>query len=202
MSVSKLESKIIEVFSVHWEHNDRAHRIEHFQEVYMTGLDMIERLKLSFSKKHLMFASYFHDLFAWSRDNHHKLSEEFVLGTCHPLIADNLSKSERVLVAGACRHHRASNREPFNNKFEEFFNAADRERPKSVDNMLKRAIQYREDRNPGSSDKQNYVVSVKHLKEKYGHGGYANYSEFYLKAYSADLQRVKDEIEELYKEVV
>ncbi len=108
MSLVKLEEKIINTFSPMWGFNDGAHRIEHFSEVYQTALEINSKLKLGQDRKLLMFSAYFHDLFAWSRENHHLLSEEFIRGTCHELIVNNLNKEERKIVAGACRHPRAS----------------------------------------------------------------------------------------------
>lgn len=193
--LNKLEDKIVQTFTPLWEFNDLAHRVEHFCEVYKTGLEMINRLHLTrFDRKLLMFSAYFHDMFAWSRENHHLLSEEFIRGTCHELIVDNLNHSERILVAGACRRHRASNREPFANDFEEFFNAADRERPKGAEALLKRAIDFRRSRSPEMSEKEILETSIKHVKEKYGKFGYATYPAYYRTAFNDELTKTQFEI--------
>ena len=194
MQVVKLEEKIIDVFTKAWELNDAGHRVEHFSEVYKTGIAINQTLKLKQDRKLLLFASYFHDLFAWSRSNHHKLSEEFILGTGHELISDNLTQEERILVAGACRKHRASNREPFSNFFEEFFNASDRERPKSVESMLERSMRYTRVVSPALSEPEVREVSVAHLKDKFGHNGYAHYPKVYLAVYEGSLKALRDEI--------
>lgn len=196
MSLIKLEEKIINTFSPMWEFNDGAHRIEHFSEVYQTALEINSKLKLGQDKKLLMFSAYFHDLFAWSRENHHLLSEEFIRGTCHELIVNNLNKEERKIVAGACRRHRASNKERFANLFESLFNSADRERPKSVEHMLNRAMRYRMDRTPGLSKAVILSDSILHLKEKYGHGGYASYPDLYLQVYGPELEEIRNQIAE------
>lgn len=194
MSIVKLEDTIVETFSPMWELNDRAHRVEHFSEVFQTGLDINKRLGLGMSKKLTLFAAYFHDLFAWSRENHHLLSEEFIRGTCHPLINEHLNQEERLLVAGACRKHRASNREEFSNFFEEFINASDRERPKDVNSFVDRAIKYRQDKFKHMSHEEMEADAIQHIKEKYGHGGYARYPAIYVSAYGEEFKRLKDAI--------
>jgi len=193
----KLEDKIIQSFTPMWELNDLAHRVEHFSEVYQTGLEMSARLSVNPNKKLLLFSSYFHDMFAWSRENHHLLSEEFMRGTCHELISDHLTTIERNIVAGACRKHRASNKEPFTNFFEEFFNAADRERPISAEVTLQRAIAFRKSRNPEMSEETVIANSIKHVKEKYGTNGYASYPDCYKIAFSDELKKLQQEIAEL-----
>lgn len=197
MDLIKLEDKIIQSFTPMWELNDLAHRVEHFSEVYQTGLEMSARLSVNPNKKLLLFSSYFHDMFAWSRENHHLLSEEFMRGTCHELISDHLTTIERNIVAGACRKHRASNKEPFTNFFEEFFNAADRERPISAEVTLQRAIAFRKSRNPEMSEETVIANSIKHVKEKYGTNGYASYPDCYKIAFSDELKKLQQEIAEL-----
>lgn len=197
MDYLKIEDKIILTFTPLWELNDLAHRVGHFSEVYQTGLEMSTRLGVNPNKKLLLFSSYFHDMFAWSRENHHLLSEEFIRGTCHELISDHLTTTERELVAGACRKHRASNKEPFANFFEEFFNAADRERPISAEVTLQRAIAFRKSRNPEMSEETVIANSIKHIKEKYGTNGYASYPDCYRIAFADELKKLQQEIAEL-----
>ena len=195
--IIKLEEKIVAEFSVAWGLNDKAHRIEHFSEVFQTGMELNKRLNLNQEVKLLLFSSYFHDLFAWSRENHHLLSEEFIRGTCHELVVSNLNHEERLIVAGACRRHRASNKEKFSNFFEEFFNASDRERPKGVEAMLKRALLYREGKMPNSTAEEIRADAVLHLKEKYGSGGYASYPDVYIAAFGSELKKIQQQIEDL-----
>ena len=197
MTLIKLEEKIVEQFSAMWEHNDRAHRVEHFSEVFQTSLEINRNLELQQDEKLLLFSAYFHDLFAWSRENHHLLSEEFIRGTCHELITEHLSDRERSVVAGACRRHRASNKERFENLFERLFNSADRERPKSVQHMLDRAMKYRQDRMPWMSQSEMKAGAIAHLKEKYGHGGYASYPDLYIQMYGPQLDEIRNQIADL-----
>lgn len=195
-STDELRVKLINAFGSAYQLNDAAHREDHFEEVFETGIDINKRLNLGFSKNLIMMAAYLHDLFAWSRENHHVLSAEFVDGTCHPMITV-LTKEDRKLLSTACFCHRASYKGEFPNSFAELINAADRGAPSSVEAMLERAMLYRISRNYLGSNDDLKKDSVTHLKEKYGTKGYARYSPMYLKCYGSELRALQKEIDEL-----
>lgn len=195
--VDTLRDKIVASFSTHWELNDAAHRAAHFEEVFVTGLEISNRLSLGVDERELLFAAYFHDLFAWSRMNHHELSWEFVQGTDHPLIAEYLSAEARHRVAWACRQHRASYRGEFVSQFSELVNSADRGRPGRVADMVQRAVDYRTSRFPDMPPDETLRESIRHVQEKFGHGGYARYPAMYEHCYSVELRAQRDEIARL-----
>lgn len=197
MNTDTLRQEIIKAFESHWELNDRAHRLEHFEEVFQTGMSINQRLDLDYDPKLILFASYFHDLFAWSRENHHTLSHVFINGTDHPVIVDNLSSHERYYVGLGCREHRASFEGQFTNEFSELINSADRGLPGDVHAMLGRALAYRSHRYPEESVEACKAVSLKHLKEKFGTGGYARYPDLYVKAFGSELQAQREVIDRL-----
>lgn len=173
-------------YSKAWELNDPAHRVGHFEEVRRTAVEINKRLELGFNDPQITFAAYFHDLFAWSRENHHILSHAFVMTTEDPLF-DIFSEEDRAELALACKEHRASYRGEFSSRFSELINAADRERPSGPLLILKRALQYRQDRDHNNVDE---VIddAIAHVKDKYGTGGYARYPELYLAAFGNELR--------------
>lgn len=194
MGVPSMRVQIIQAFEDKWELNDKAHQINHFEAVYECGVAINDRMKLDYDPKLILFAAYFHDLFAWSRVNHHEMSYHWMMSTDHPVIIDNLNPSETMAVAKACLQHRASFKGNFKNGFCELINAADRMFPGDVQAMLERAIMYRVKNHPEQSHDQRYEESVKHLKEKFGGAGYARYPEMYLECFGEELQKQRDAI--------
>lgn len=185
---------IVQQFGSFWELNDNAHKAPHFEGVFECGSLINERLSLDYDPKLILFAAYFHDLFAWNRVDHHERSYQWMKGSDHPLIVECLRGSEKLLVAQACHEHRASFKGEFSNEFCELINSADRELPGDVKRMVERAVMYRVKNCPEMSDDQRYEESVKHIKEKFGGAGYARYPEMYLKCFKEELQKQRDEI--------
>ncbi|MNB61034.1 hypothetical protein D3C76_345590 [compost metagenome] len=66
--------------------------------------------------------------------------------------------------------------------------------PGDVKRMVERAVMYRVKNCPEMSDDQRYEEAVKHIKEKFGNGGYARYPEFYQKCFKEELQKQRDEV--------
>ncbi|MNI77964.1 hypothetical protein D3C73_1343000 [compost metagenome] len=151
-------------------------------------------MDLGYDPKLILFAAYFHDMFAYSRVNHHQLSHLWMMTTDDPLIVDHLNPEERVFVAQACEQHRASFTGKFHNQFCELFNSADREMPGDVQAMLDRAVKFREKRHPEMSEDERMAGAIEHLKEKFGHGGYARYPNLYLLCFNNELEHQRDQI--------
>lgn len=193
--LQEIREKIICDFSQAWELNDRGHRIEHFTEVERCGNYINEKLQLGFDPKLIMLVAHFHDLFSWSRNNHHLLSASWVQTTDYPAI-ENLTSEERSLVADGCREHRASNTDVFKNQFAELMSSADRGFPDlDLEKMIQRAIDYRLAR--GYVLEYARAGAILHIKEKYGTQGYARYPSLYREVFKDDLnnqQRLVDSL--------
>lgn len=187
--------------------NDKAHQWTHFDNVYTTGVLINQVLDLGYPKEAILLVAYLHDLFAWSRVNHHRLAYEFVLTSNHPLVMQVIdagfknwnnygSKDEyREMLAEACRTHRASYMGEYATPFAELMASADFEKPSSLEAMLHRAHQYA--LSQGGSPDDALVASVKHVKEKFGRKGYANYPGMYLNVFGERIVELQAEIEKL-----
>lgn len=194
-NVDAMRVQLIKDFSRAWEVNDGAHRIGHFAEVEAVGNRINDTLKLGFDPKLIMLVAYFHDMYAWSRFNHHLMSGEWVRTTDHPLIAE-LNEEERVLVAAGCREHRASGKDPFTCDFAELMCSADRGFPTNdVEILLSRAIQCRLAK--GDSPEAARAGAIIHMKEKFGSQGYARYPRFYEQTFAAELVLQRRMVDEL-----
>lgn len=190
----RIKAGIIRDFSKAWEANDGAHRIGHFSNVEECGMIINSRLDLRFDGVLIMMVAFFHDMFAYSRDNHHHLSACWIETTSYPPVASLLDEDKR-LVATACLQHRASFTGKFDNKFAELMNAADRELPCDVSKMIERAVQYRI--GLGVKPEDALKPAIEHIKEKFGVGGYARYSPMYLEVFGDELAEQRRQIANL-----
>lgn len=195
--IEVLRTDIRKDFEKHWKLLDAAHREDHFREVEQTAMVIQDRLKMNLNHHLIVVTAYFHDLFCWSRENHHVLAKQFVETSEHPCISWML-KPERETVAAACAEHRATYTGCFTSQFSQLMNAADRCMPGNVPMMLERGIQYTMAR--GKTRDEAYPIAVAHLREKFGHDGYARYPDLYQQAFAKELIQTKDEIEVLYHE--
>ena len=197
MAVDILRDEIVRQFGSFWNLNDDAHKAKHFEAVFKCGKVINERLNLFYSEEMIMFAAYFHDMFAWSRELHHEHSYNWMMESDHPLVHKYLGGTERYLVAMACRQHRASFKGEFKYEFCELINSADRELPGSVSDMVDRAVNYRLKNNPEMNFDENMASSIAHIKEKFGTGGYARYPAMYTKCFASELATQQLEIDNL-----
>lgn len=193
-SLASLRNIIRRDFAAMYEVNDAAHRLPHFSAVEECGNRINETLGLGYSPKLIMLVAHWHDLFAWSRNNHHDLSATWVR-TSDYAILEELDPVERELVAIGCQEHRASRTDPFTHGFGELMNAADRELPGDVGAMLERAIQFRMAR--GCTRDEALKPAVEHLKDKFGPGGYARYPKLYQFVFWTELEAQREEIKNL-----
>lgn len=191
-----IKQQIIQDFSRFWELNDEAHRLKHFENVEKCGFAINDALGLGFDPKLITLVAFFHDMFAYSRHNHHLLSAVWVGSTDYPLIKQ-LEPDELFMVGLGCKNHRASYKGEFVGPFDELMNAADRELPGDVDNMVERAVLYRMGK--GMSREDAYKPAVEHIKEKFGGqaDAYARYPKFYLDVFGDELTEQRRIIDQL-----
>jgi hypothetical protein len=196
MELSILRNAIRSQFKDAWALNDKGHQEEHYETVFQCGLRINDAIGGRYDPRLIMMAAYFIDMFAWSRINHHEMSHLYVSTTDHPLIA-KLSKQERNMLAIACLQHRASFKGRFSHEFAELISAADREFPGDIQQMLGRAIDYRAKWNPEMSPATRKSEAIKHLKEKFGTGGYGRYPAMYELAFKGELEKQRELIDAL-----
>ncbi len=196
-------------FHHQWELNDRGHRMTHFEDVFQCAMYINKELDLGHPEINMLFAGYFHDLFAWTRINHHELAYQYFMTADHPVIvkyfgppfyeegACRNKKPDRLLVALACRQHRASYKGQFSNQFAELINSADRGFPKGAEVLLNRVLKHKTDTLPGKSVDELMSISIEFLKSKAGSQGYARYPDLYLKVFGEELKEQMAEIDQL-----
>jgi hypothetical protein len=195
--IQEVRLEIIKQFGQAYELNDPAHQQDHFDTVFLTAVHINDDQNLGFELVHMLFAAYFHDLFAWSRINHHEMSHLWMMGTDHPLIVQHLNPVARKAVAMACLQHRASYKGDFHSTFTALINSADRGFPNDVPGMVERSRKYWLANRPHMSEDERMAGVIGHIKEKFGHNGYARYPELYVKTFGDQLTAMREEVERL-----
>lgn len=193
---NELRDQLVKDFGAAWMLNDPAHRQEHFEDVYQAGILITKRLGMYFPPQLIMLAAYFHDMFAWSRFNHHLMSAKWIETTDYPIITD-LSPDHRRLVAEACGEHRASYKGEFSSPFAELINTADRGVPGTAESLVERSILYTAHHNPDLSPAEVRAMAVQHIKDKFGRNGYTRYTSMYVAAFGPELEKMFGDIDNL-----
>lgn len=178
--------------------NDPAHREDHFKEVLenaIAGYGVITGELLS-EKIIRMYtaAAYLHDLFAWSRHNHHILSAMHVR-TSDCKLLDEFTSEEREQIALMCEQHRASFTGKFIGLHAELFNAADLGKP-DLSRDVTRAYKYAKAHAPTLGHDQWLQTARQHIVEKYGRDGYARRGQIYMAMYGTELEKYWNEIDQ------
>lgn len=195
--------------------NDPAHQWGHFVGVFNTGMVLNQNLGKGYSKYAIFAVAFFHDLYAWSRKDHHELSCEWIRNTDHPIIKEVMElistdteatvrwspEEARELVALACLEHRASYTGEFSSEFSELMNAADYEEPQGLAPIFRRAFQYARAKAPGSGIQDWIQTSMVHMDEKFSRDGYAKYPDMYMEVFGPQIEEIWDEIDDLSYEV-
>lgn len=199
MNLDQLRIRVIDEFTPHWALNDGAHRIGHFAEVEACANEINRRLDLRHDPVLIMLAAYFHDLFAWSRENHEQLSWMYTWTTDHRIFVelDKAIPGGREMVAYACLEHRASYKGGFTNGFSALVSSGDRGFPGAVEKMVERSMRYHVDKLKVTDSVECRERAIKHIKEKFGTGGYARYPDLYFRAFGEELAAQRLEIDAL-----
>ena len=171
-----------------YKKNDKAHQIDHADEVYETALKINKQFHLHQNMDDIALAVYLHDIFSNKnqRKLHHKLASDFVLQSKDDILK-NISAERRRLIANAILEHRASFEGKYSSKLSELLAAADRGKP-NLKKDLERSTKYH---------KGNTAEAIKHMKEKFGRYGYAKYPEVYKKFYEKELEKRYRDIDAL-----
>lgn len=183
--VASLRADIRERFQMAWNINDAAHQEEHFRDVENVAVHINAVMGFNYSREMIVVAAYFHDLFSWSRFNHHLLSAEWVR-TTDDRVFTIFNDDDRELIAQACEQHRGSGGEPFKSVFAEMICAADRGFPGDYVTMIRRCMQVRFHKEPYLTEVECGKWAIAHLKEKYGTGGYARFPVVYHTVFGKD----------------
>lgn len=187
-----LKQFLVERYEQRYSYNDKAHRIDHVVGVCNLALKLNEQLELGIDRRLIVIPAICHDLFTWSRSNHHELGRLWLL-TANEGWLEQYTADERHLMANAIAEHRASYKGEYGSTLSELIASADRGAPVSVADTVARAHQYGMCK-LGLDEETSKVRAVEHVKEKFGKGGYAKYPNLYMRAFGDQLQQFQADI--------
>jgi hypothetical protein len=175
--------------------SEGSHGWNHIRDVIANARRMRRRELL---RKELAAIMY-HDssLMTGGRDTHAEDSAEIA----RKELAGLFKKEQLSDIVNAIAHHRASYEGARSSKLEDLVAAADRPVP-DLDKQVARSWKYHEELGEPEDLRARNVAS--HLKEKYGHGGYAygNAPKLYLKTYGKELRDIMSKFDGLTPESV
>jgi hypothetical protein len=190
MNTQELIEMLMRKYEYAYSICDKAHQFEHTLQVCKTALELNQKFDLGIEERLIVPPALLHDLFTWSRSNHHYLAHSFFTFEPASWLVNNYTQEERELMGLAALEHRASWKGGYSSLLSELIATADRGDPQDVVEMIRRAIQYRRKHNPEMSAEVQVIESLKHLREKFhSETGYAVYPPLYLKVYGESLKK-------------
>ena len=203
MNESKIIAELTTTFGGYAK-NDPAHKLAHFEEVLQNAKAISKWCEDDTPTWLYVLFSYIHDGFAYSRDNHHELSAQWVRTTDHPLIK-KLTPVQIEELALACNHHRASLnvRDDYDAfpLFVQICAAADRGRPGDPMFRVKRAMLFRcADLN--IITREQVQDALDHIKWKFGAGNEGMYPRVFSEHYKEALYQSFNTLENMTVEDV
>lgn len=152
--------------------NIGGHGRDHIETVIERCFDIIKEFDLDVDENMIYTIAAFHDIgYKEDPDNHEEVSSRMFNEDKE--IAKFFNEEQRKLISEAIVDHRASLEYEARSIYGKIVSSADRET--SVENMLKRSIQYQADKHKDENPSVDQVIeySFKKLSSKYGKGGYA-----------------------------
>jgi hypothetical protein len=169
-----------------WDINDRAHDINHADDVATRGEYFAIMCGITERGRELVgFSAYLHDvtLRRDGRERHHIGGAEFARTFQHQ--AFNVTPEERELVAQAIFEHRASHGErKFSSQIAEVLACSDISAP-YYGEILARILE----------TAPTLEEAKKHMVEKFGRNGYLKYPNLYMLVYHKELEVFYTQIE-------
>lgn len=194
-----MRNKVIEKYSSMWSILDPAHQLDHFDNVYEDAITLFHKNPtLNVNSNEIFLVAYFHDLFTWSRENHHQLIETFIYTTKCPLVnvlfsGDDDSKNR---VARACAEHRASYKGDYYSQLSLLMASADRGIPKDINTLIERSYKYQL-ANVTKDKDEAILLAKRHIVKKFSKEGYARIPKLLYNSYRLEFEKIWTEVDKL-----
>ena len=192
LEFSALKEFLIKKFTPMYALNDKAHQIDHVIDVCDRALKINAVFGLGLDRRLIVISAICHDIFTWSRNNHHHLAKEYLLTTTESWIS-GFSETERETMALAAYEHRASWKGGYSSLLSELIATADRGAPGNIEEKITRCYLYGVDKL-----KETPAVAISriipHLIEKHCGSDYGNNPPLYYRIYGGQLDKMKQEI--------
>lgn len=188
----ELKEFLVHRFAKQYALNDKAHQIDHVVDVCDRALRINDEYGLGLDPKQIVISAICHDIFTWSRNNHHHLAKEYLLTTSEQWIL-GFSDAERRDMAMAALEHRASWKGGYSSMLSELIATADRGEPGNIEEKVRRCYLYGVDKLKQSPEDAIARI-IPHLLEKYCADGYGNNPPLYYRVYGERLADMRQTI--------
>ncbi len=185
----KLKNYIEENILPIYNKNDEGHNLSHIEYVIRRSLMFASEIDdINYDMVYTIAA--YHDVCIHiNREEHEYLSGKFLKKDNN--LKEYFNEEQIILMSEAIEDHRASSDSEPRSIYGKIVSSADRNT--QIENPFKRTFSYRIKKNPNYPLEKIIEESYNHLKEKYGHNGYAT-----TKMYFND-QEYKEHLTELNK---
>ena len=182
------QEKVRAYYSPFYEEGDKAHKIDHADDVCNLALKINKNL----DEQLVILSAYLHDIFnAQNRAIHNELAYDYVMRG-EDLFLRELNAKALKEVAYAVLEHRASFKGVFYSPLSELISSADRGEP-NLEKVILRSLKF----NNG-----NAQDVYEHIKDKYGSNGYAKYPDVYRKIFNDELTQFQKKADSITVEEV
>lgn len=183
-----IEEKIIKSY----DNNIGGHGKEHIETVINRSFELKKEFNLKLDDEKIYVIAAYHDIgYKENPDEHERVSSEIFLKD-KKMKEFFPNEEDRIVIAQAIVDHRASLEYEARSEYGKLVSSADRE--VSVENMLKRSINFQRDKHKEENPTDLEVIeySYKKLSSKYGKGGYAKmyYPDKKYKDYLKEMQEL------------
>ncbi len=152
-----------------YSQNDKGHQLDHIYYVIRRSLLFMEQFENLNADMVYVIAAYHDIAHHIDKDNHETLSAEFLYDDIN--LQRFFTEEQRTIMKEAVEDHRASLEYTPRSDYGKIVSSADRST--DIDGFLKRTHAYSLKHFPEYSEEQHIDRCYQHMKDKYGHGGYA-----------------------------
>lgn len=192
---AELKETLVRRFTPLYSVNDKAHQIDHVIGVCDRAIEINERFGLGLDRRKIVISALSHDLFTWSRFNHHMLAEAYLL-TAQEKWLEGWGFSDRQEMAWACLEHRASWTRDYSTQLSQLIATADRGVPGNLEEHVWRCYLYGRD-NLKQSHQEALERVIPHLVEKLCTKGYGKNPPLYTTVYGALIDQQIEQVKAL-----
>ncbi len=156
--------------------NDDAHGVEHLESVETAAFSLLNSPHFAdavLNRWLLRMAVVYHDCTVHSGREDHGITAAKRVRNHEDFLLDFFSEDDIEVIAQAVEDHRASKGSKPRSIYGVILSDADK--VGSIEDTVKRCYQYRLHYSPELSDAERYADVKRHLKHKYGTGGYAKF---------------------------
>ena len=176
-----------------YDDNIGGHGLEHIETVINRSFELKNEFNLNLDDEKIYVIAAYHDIgYKENPDEHEQVSSEMFLKD--ETMKTFFNEEERKIIAEAIVDHRASLEYEPRSEYGKLVSSADRE--VSVENMLKRSINFQRDKHKEENPTDLEVIeySYKKLSSKYGKDGYAKmyYPDKKYKDYLKEMQELTE----------